>query len=701
MGGEVDAAWVMAPERPWVVVGTQDMLLSRALMRGYGASRYRWPVEFGLLHSDALWVFDEPQLMGVGVETGAQLEGLRQKLGAARACRTVWMSATLEPERLATVDHLAPAAGWSRLGLSEADRGVPGVAQRLGARKALAPLGVAPLGKGWEKAGLKEVTSRVAEVASAEGLTLVIVNRVRRAQALFRALQRAKVAGVTLLHGRMRAPERRRALEALEAPGRRIVLSTQVIEAGVDVSAEVLVTELAPWSSLVQRLGRCNRYGEHAAARAFWIDLEAEEAAPYEAEDLQAARAALAGLTDAGPATLGAVEVARRVVVRPVLRRKDLLELMDTTPDLLGRDLEVDRYVRDSGPPDVTLYWRAWEGGPPPAELPEARRDELCRVPLHEARELIKARADVSPPVVWRWDSLAAAWRSAREGDARPGAVLLLASAAGGYDEALGWVGRAGQEAVAPVPGPGAAEGAEGYGDDRASWLARWVPLEEHLRHVHAALVALLQAVGEPPASDAARALEVAALWHDVGKAHPMFQALLAQSGPPPEAGRLWAKSGGARRGGARPPRPGLRHELASALALLAAPDGPLVGELPAPLRRLAAWLVAAHHGRIRVSLQPLPEEEAPPGGGLYARGVWEGDALPEVAIPHLGLLPSGVLEVGPLAGGADAWEGLALALLHAPDLGPLRLAWWEALLRIADWRASAAEAQAREEEQA
>ena len=33
--------WFEKPEHPAILIGTQDMLLSRALMRGYAMSRFR------------------------------------------------------------------------------------------------------------------------------------------------------------------------------------------------------------------------------------------------------------------------------------------------------------------------------------------------------------------------------------------------------------------------------------------------------------------------------------------------------------------------------------------------------------------------------------------------------------------------------------------------------------------------------------
>ena len=74
MGGEDKDEWDSYPERDAIIIGTQDMLLSRALNRGYGISRYRWPVQFGLLNNDCLWVMDEVQLMGTGLTTSVQLD---------------------------------------------------------------------------------------------------------------------------------------------------------------------------------------------------------------------------------------------------------------------------------------------------------------------------------------------------------------------------------------------------------------------------------------------------------------------------------------------------------------------------------------------------------------------------------------------------------------------------------------------------
>jgi len=136
MGGEPDLkTWVEHPEEDMILIGTQDMLLSRALMRGYGMSRYQWPVQFALLHNDCLWAFDEVQLMGAGLATSAQIEAFRRIIPPGMTSRSLWLSATLNSKWLRTIDLAPHLSDFARVELSDLDRDQAG--ERLNAEKSL------------------------------------------------------------------------------------------------------------------------------------------------------------------------------------------------------------------------------------------------------------------------------------------------------------------------------------------------------------------------------------------------------------------------------------------------------------------------------------------------------------------------------------------------------------------------------------
>lgn len=122
--------------------------------------------------------------------------------------------------------------------------------------------------------------------------------------------------------------------------------------------------------------------------------------------------------------------------------------------------------------------------------------------------------------------------------------------------------------------------------------------------------------------------------------------------------------------------RPGFRHELASALALL-----------QTGCDDLAAYLAAAHHGKIRLSLRSLPNETPAPHNIRFARGLWEGDELPAVKDWPAVRLSLACMELGRTEAG-ESWADRMTRLLET--WGPFRLAFWESLIRLADWRASA-----------
>ncbi|MCA9050396.1 MAG: CRISPR-associated helicase Cas3', partial [Planctomycetaceae bacterium] len=461
MGGEDASDWDEHPERDSIIIGTQDMLLSRALNRGYGMSRYRWPMHFGLLNNDCLWVLDETQLMGVGLTTSVQLAGLRSKLNTYGSCHTLWMSATLDNNALQTVDHPQPDSETAGLTLNDDDLGNTRVQQLLTASKSVKKAGVA-LSKETEKAYEKQLAEEVQSAHQPATLTLVVINSVLRSQSLFQAIhERYKKAEnppeVHLIHSRFRPDDRQRnqsaALnEGTIPPAGRIVIATQAIEAGVDISATTLFTELAPWASMVQRFGRCNRRGicgtdQNPQAVVRWIDIDTADGKrskftlPYEPEPLNRAREAITSLEDVGPQSLSAVTVQEDRPVSHVLRRKDLIDLFDTTPDLSGNDLDVSRYIRDGDDTDVQVYWRDWDlkafpNHPPiPGHkdvqldaFPGPRREELCSVSVGRMKDFSDKIKQTS--AAWVWDPLTREWNKVGKSNVRPGMTILLHSTA-------------------------------------------------------------------------------------------------------------------------------------------------------------------------------------------------------------------------------------------------------------------------------
>lgn len=672
--------WRLHPERDAVVIGTVDMLVSRALNRGFALSRFAWPIDFGLLHNGTHWVFDEVQLLGPALPASLQLEGLRRRFGTAVVSSTTWMSATVDRSAMATADFQGPS---SVLSLGPDDRR-GALARRLDATRRVVAV----------DADSAKALADVLVAAHAERptLTVAVMNTVAAARALHSAVRRraGPAVAVTLLHSRFRPGDRRRATEAALADppeGGRIVVSTQVLEAGVDVSATTLLTEAAPWPSIIQRAGRCNRDGQSPDARLLWA--RPAKSAPYPEADVEAAAGALTALEGVEVTATDLREQGRHVAVtRPVhqaLRATDLLGLFDTAPDLSGNDIDVAPYIRVAGDLDVYVAWRRLGGQGPEAGMPAPRADELCPVPL--GKELT---AFVRAQKVWRFDHLGDRWaRVENSRELRPGLVLMADSAAGGYDPDTGWDPSSKGE-VQPVAAGSDPE--EPVGGDPVSFIGRWVLLRRHLADVEQAAADLLSALAPSGLTLAQQqAVPVAGRLHDIGKAHHIFQSTMARCASDGlraavETGGPWAKSAGA---SARHERRFFRHELASALALLGEGSTALDGVAE---RDLVIYLVGAHHGRVRMGIRSVPDEER--RGTVL--GIAEGDKLPAVSLPA-GEVPAANLSLEPVRlgrtpGGDPSWAELALGLRDRGDLGPFRLAFLEAVVRLADWRSSEAE---------
>jgi CRISPR-associated endonuclease/helicase Cas3 len=680
MGGAVSRDWDAHPEKDCILIGTQDQLLSRALNRGFSMSRYRWPIHFALLNNDCLWVMDEVQLMGAGLKTTTQLQGFREYFSTYGSARSLWMSATLDSTLLETVDYEPDFSKAHQL--EDADRVHPILQQRIQSKKPLVKAQKTFDGK--EDTYAKALAAEVDKVHIPGTLTLVICNRVSRAQAVYKALQKTtKQELLPLIHSRFRATERRHRQDFLNLlrSGQRfgILVATQAIEAGVDISANVLFTELAPWSSLVQRFGRCNRYGECSeTATVYWIDIpdlkKKEVASPYAVEPLEEARRLLLdSLTDVGPASIRHVEALPQEWEGLIPRQHDLLQLFDTSTDLAGHDIDISPFIRETDDTDVAIAWRDWEGETPSEDLSDLQQPELCRVSLFRAKELLDKLRKLHQ-YAWVWDGLQGKWQKVR--GIYPGMSLLLNSSSGGYSTDLGFTGDT-NDKPSDVPRE-SIEPDQDNADPLTYQAKQYVTLVQHSQDV---AEQVRQLCSQLPEYDlpSTELLERAGRWHDLGKAHAAFQEMLTRNRPDQSENGPWAKSDQKNR--MREERRGFRHELVSALVALQQ------GE---PF--LLTYLVAAHHGKVRMAIQPRPGEKAPPDVKRYALGVWDGvDCLPPVDLgdgvrSEEQVLSLACMELGEGESG-ESWTAKAIALLE--EYGPFKLAFLETLIRVADWQAS------------
>jgi CRISPR-associated endonuclease/helicase Cas3 len=750
MGGRQAHDWHLHPERPAVLVGTQDMLLSRALNRGYGLGRARWPIDFGLVNQDALWVLDEVQLMDVGLATAAQLQAFRDDRPALRRTRTWFCSATLQRRWLETPDTGALLSRLSAHDPSEADR-------RLGRWAGTTK----PLVREPSRDRLAERVLALQEAVEGErAFTLVVLNTVDRAVELHRDLakllpRRAPSTQLHLAHSRFRPAEREAWPKAFlsrqaTASGRRILVATQVVEAGVDLNADLLVTEVAPWPSLVQRFGRVARDGGRGLVHVFNLE-DDKLAPPYDPDELAEAWAALERLEDVAPAPLEALERAHPELLpvlypyqpRHLLLPSEVDDLFDTSPDLSGADLDVSRFIREGAEKDVLVAWRdVPPSTAPPLSTPGSYRPtdrELCAVTLRRASEWLcgpesqgnrlrdKVRA-------WIWDYLSRSWVLVTRDKLYPGQVVVVAQDVGGYHPERGFTGQS-SDAPPAVLVPDLADRAQDLADEaeEAEELSAFPyrTVATHGLEVGQTSAGLAQALGLDPALG--RLMHLAGRWHDLGKTHAAFQASIRASNRPDrqdlakapkdawlEPRKMYPAEGGQR-------RRGFRHELASALALFSAlrvaplghparahpwresaeddvdhvAQNPLIQEvlsLGYEDFNLLVWLVVSHHGKVRVSWQASPADQQAflAQSQPSLRGVRDAEPLPTTNLASADgvatQLPSLRLHLSPARLGLDpltgpSWTDRVLSL--RARWGVFALAFLEATFRAADVRAS------------
>lgn len=236
-----------------LIFATIDQTLSSFLMSPYGLSRGQANLNLGAILSSYL-VFDEFHLYDPDSTLPTTLQMLRMLRGITPF---VLMTATFSDD---LVMRLAEKLDAEVVGLDSNDRDLfRQLKSQDKTRRYHASL---------------DMLSAEEVLDKHQGRSVVICNTVARARLMAKRLRERTTATDTeiiLLHSqflredrdRVEADIKKRFGKNVPNEGSLIVVATQAIEVGVDITSTVMHTELAPANSIIQRAGRCARYPQN------------------------------------------------------------------------------------------------------------------------------------------------------------------------------------------------------------------------------------------------------------------------------------------------------------------------------------------------------------------------------------------------------------------------------------------------------
>lgn len=232
----------------------------------------------------------------------------------------------------------------------------------------------------------KQLNGRAVQEALREGYQRIIVvyNTVERAIRLFDEIRNdAQNNGYEcqLLHSRFLPDDRARKEQwvverfgkSLLQEKKSLLIATQVVEAGLDISCDCLLTELAPVDALIQRAGRCARWGGEGSVQVY----DVESAAPYEKGLMDRTRQILAELSSAELTWEEAKQWVNRVLndrYRSVLSEESVeyerVVAQLSLAGFTGNRTASEATIRDVNTVEVSIHSK-----------PQALREEALRLP--------------------------------------------------------------------------------------------------------------------------------------------------------------------------------------------------------------------------------------------------------------------------------------------------------------------------------
>jgi CRISPR-associated endonuclease/helicase Cas3 len=127
--------------------------------------------------------------------------------------------------------------------------------------------------------GIEELAKEVAERVEREKdkSFLIILNTIASSQNFYKILRGMVDIPMTYLSTAVVPYERKERIKGIKEGRYRVVVSTQVVEAGMDIDFDVVYRDFAPLDSINQSAGRSNRNGERSVGEVRVVKLKNEK----------------------------------------------------------------------------------------------------------------------------------------------------------------------------------------------------------------------------------------------------------------------------------------------------------------------------------------------------------------------------------------------------------------------------------------
>ncbi|HPZ06878.1 MAG TPA: CRISPR-associated helicase Cas3', partial [Candidatus Eremiobacteraeota bacterium] len=120
----------------------------------------------------------------------------------------------------------------------------------------------------------EDLISRIEEELDNNHSVLAVLNTISSSIDLFNSIPRREEVEYLYLSTNIVPHDRLERIGKVKKDGLKVVVSTQMVEAGVDIDLDIVFRDIAPFDSIMQSAGRCNRNFKKKQGNVYVLNLE-------------------------------------------------------------------------------------------------------------------------------------------------------------------------------------------------------------------------------------------------------------------------------------------------------------------------------------------------------------------------------------------------------------------------------------------